>query len=102
MLSLCFFFFFSSRRRHTRGALVTGVQTCALPILRRGHRVGSRAEPGRAVRRPAVIGAGEAEGSVATFAGGKTRNGSREPESAEHGLATFNTRNAGADRKGVG
>src|SRR3546814_13928683 len=27
-------FFFSSRRRHTRGALVTGVQTCALPIYR--------------------------------------------------------------------
>src|SRR3546814_5575555 len=27
-------FFFSSRRRHTRGALVTGVQTCALPIFR--------------------------------------------------------------------
>src|SRR3546814_3490946 len=26
-------FFFSSRRRHTRCALVTGVQTCALPIL---------------------------------------------------------------------
>src|SRR3546814_5171254 len=30
------FFFFSSRRRHTRCALVTGVQTCALPILCRG------------------------------------------------------------------
>src|SRR3546814_8399232 len=30
--------FFSSRRRHTRCALVTGVQTCALPIL--GHRAG--------------------------------------------------------------
>src|SRR3546814_20552555 len=35
---MCFFmfcflcFFFSSRRRHTRCALVTGVQTCALPI----------------------------------------------------------------------
>src|SRR3546814_6416980 len=28
------FFFFSSRRRHTRCALVTGVQTCALPIFR--------------------------------------------------------------------
>src|SRR3546814_20017030 len=28
-------FFFSSRRRHTRCALVTGVQTCALPICRR-------------------------------------------------------------------
>src|SRR3546814_2654070 len=27
-----FGFFFSSRRRHTRCALVTGVQTCALPI----------------------------------------------------------------------
>src|SRR3546814_20848166 len=26
------FFFFSSRRRHTSCALVTGVQTCALPI----------------------------------------------------------------------
>src|SRR3546814_7313904 len=30
---VCFvYFFFSSRRRHTRCALVTGVQTCALPI----------------------------------------------------------------------
>src|SRR3546814_6056590 len=29
---LYYFFFFSSRRRHTRCALVTGVQTCALPI----------------------------------------------------------------------
>src|SRR3546814_8528381 len=28
-------FFFSSRRRHTRCALVTGVQTCALPIFHR-------------------------------------------------------------------
>src|SRR3546814_1112304 len=31
LLVVCFFF--SSRRRHTRCALVTGVQTCALPIL---------------------------------------------------------------------
>src|SRR3546814_7715039 len=29
------FFFFSSRIRHTRCALVTGVQTCALPIYRK-------------------------------------------------------------------
>src|SRR3546814_7695154 len=29
---LLFVLFFSSRRRHTRCALVTGVQTCALPI----------------------------------------------------------------------
>src|SRR3546814_4031894 len=27
------YFFFTSRRRHTRCALVTGVQTCALPIF---------------------------------------------------------------------
>src|SRR3546814_855985 len=35
VMCCCFwcFFFFSSRRRHTRCALVTGVQTCALPIF---------------------------------------------------------------------
>src|SRR3546814_199811 len=33
-----FVFFFSSRRRHTRCALVTGVQTCALPICSVGER----------------------------------------------------------------
>src|SRR3546814_6985554 len=32
-------FFFSSRRRHTRCALVTGVQTCALPIWGKGEHV---------------------------------------------------------------
>src|SRR3546814_11337424 len=32
MYVLVFVVFFSSRRRHTRCALVTGVQTCALPI----------------------------------------------------------------------
>src|SRR3546814_10106510 len=33
-------FFFSSRRRHTRCALVTGVQTCALPICTTQRRGG--------------------------------------------------------------
>src|SRR3546814_1221619 len=38
-MSYCvFIFFFSSRRRHTRCALVTGVQTCALPISDRLER----------------------------------------------------------------
>src|SRR3546814_17112926 len=41
--------FFSSRRRHTRCALVTGVQTCALPISR--PAVASRHGGGRQ-RRP--------------------------------------------------
>src|SRR3546814_6512983 len=38
-------FFFSSRRRHTRCALVTGVQTCALPIfdLEPQHKIGPAA-----------------------------------------------------------
>src|SRR3546814_1118182 len=50
----CFvFFFFSSRRRHTRCALVTGVQTCALPIcVERGH--GGR----RSRRHPRLSGRG--------------------------------------------
>src|SRR3546814_2162239 len=41
-VSFVLFFFFSSRRRHTRCALVTGVQTCALPISR---SLNARLEP---------------------------------------------------------
>src|SRR3546814_14635846 len=37
-----FVFFFSSRRRHTRCALVTGVQTCALPIWMQLQELGLR------------------------------------------------------------
>src|SRR3546814_19084571 len=37
--SMCHFFF-SSRRRHTRCALVTGVQTCALPICEGAQALG--------------------------------------------------------------
>src|SRR3546814_2701350 len=40
-----FLFFFSSRRRHTRCALVTGVQTCALPISKAKRRVFVEAHP---------------------------------------------------------
>src|SRR3546814_8940428 len=36
----CSYFFFSIRRRHTRCALVTGVQTCALPIFDLGAEGG--------------------------------------------------------------
>src|SRR3546814_19441331 len=36
---MCVFFFFSSRRRHTRCALVTGVQTCALPISKDNTKI---------------------------------------------------------------
>src|SRR3546814_5300570 len=40
------FVFFSSRRRHTRCALVTGVQTCALPISDGGTVGQERLQPG--------------------------------------------------------
>src|SRR3546814_13211787 len=49
------FFFFSSRRRHTRCALVTGVQTCALPITlldqsqNRSRKIGGKISYERAV-----------------------------------------------------
>src|SRR3546814_21121920 len=47
-----YLFFFSSRRRHTRCALVTGVQTCALPIslVPFGAQPGDLAQFGRADR----------------------------------------------------
>src|SRR3546814_11838428 len=54
-------FFFSSRRRHTRCALVTGVQTCALPIslVDRGGKVSAtdlkiEGEPLPVTDRPAA------------------------------------------------
>src|SRR3546814_3048516 len=51
---LLLFFCFASRRRHTRCALVTGVQTCALPIsfairYRRGKQVNRDHPPNRHV-----------------------------------------------------
>src|SRR3546814_13571169 len=59
-------FFFSSRRRHTRCALVTGVQTCALPILveidhgkgietRYGHLSKILVKPNQRVKRGQVV-----------------------------------------------
>src|SRR3546814_12351486 len=51
---IVFDFFFSSRRRHTRCALVTGVQTCALPISGRSPRAFSaRRKAGAESGRPA-------------------------------------------------
>src|SRR3546814_10544392 len=65
---LCCSFFFSSRRLHTKCALVTGVQTCALPIspggmpLRRagghGQRRGASLRDGPGHHRCNVCGEG--------------------------------------------
>src|SRR3546814_6918899 len=53
----CLIFFFSSRRRHTRCALVTGVQTCALPISRRrpSHTTSPAGRDGRKNAKCAAV-----------------------------------------------
>src|SRR3546814_9382470 len=58
-------FFFSSRRRHTRCALVTGVQTCALPIFIGREIVLEAADPERRPVEPAEAPHGHAaEGQI--------------------------------------
>src|SRR3546814_8962393 len=71
--SLCFFFFFSSRRRHTSCALVTGVQTCALPIFLEG----SYSSHGDEIM--VVVSAG-ARGSPSSEAGEESRIGMMHPD----------------------
>src|SRR3546814_10357688 len=58
--------FFSSRRRHTRCALVTGVQTCALPIWAKeaGYEVKAGTFP--FIGNGKAIALGEAEGFIKT------------------------------------
>src|SRR3546814_1050640 len=51
-------FIFSSRRRHTRCALVTGVQTCALPIF---------VDPGRCARVARQLEAGGSAVETAVY-----------------------------------
>src|SRR3546814_2839362 len=60
LVIVVYMFFFSSRRRHTRCALVTGVQTCALPISPRacGDEGRKRARPRAARDRPTGRAAG--------------------------------------------
>src|SRR3546814_7620062 len=70
MFFVYFFFFFSSRRRHTRCALVAGVQTCALPIC--GGAVGAGDGMSRA--------GGRAERG---FEGGDSRSGG-QPVAPQH------------------
>src|SRR3546814_3184944 len=47
LVTIILLFLFSSRRRHTICALVTGVQTCALPIFLAKWRVHPRRKPAR-------------------------------------------------------
>src|SRR3546814_1049307 len=58
------FFCFSSRRRHTRCALVTGVQTCALPISTDGKSLGFLYVAGATRHASAVAAAKPAAGEI--------------------------------------
>src|SRR3546814_10506820 len=62
------FFFFSSRRRHTRCALVTGVQTCALPIW--GRRRFAQRCRNKAFSGPRLRGGDAGCSALLTIAGG--------------------------------
>src|SRR3546814_10907155 len=83
MLVLCIYvcvFFFSGRIRHTRCALVTGVQTCALPIFwaRRRHIVDDEGKPlplllSRLRKTHKALWYTKTEGHMARFAVGHSR-----------------------------
>src|SRR3546814_3116826 len=84
-------FFFSSRRRHTRCALVTGVQTCAPPISKSRTRPPSARFPSsRRPRRDAGEGAG-GRGS-----------GSRSPRASSPAPARRGIRRARSEERRVG
>src|SRR3546814_4717748 len=79
MYDVCFFF--SSRRRHTRCALVTGVQTCALPIY--GFHATLKAQ----FRLAPGISARSLHDRLATFAAG--RASFRAPPLKVSAIGTF-------------
>src|SRR3546814_19215767 len=77
--SVCFSFFFSSRRRHTRCALVTGVQTCALPICDAGATGGLGAWLQAASTSVARNNAWERSVRILVNPDGRARRGHRRP-----------------------
>src|SRR3546814_10572739 len=93
------FFLFSSRRRHTRCALVTGVQTCALPICIGAnpccHPGGGTVAPNGRRRTSIARGAAQAGLSVGSLLGRRHRLG----EEIDGGLDA--TSAMGEDRKSV-
>src|SRR3546814_20225707 len=90
LCALCLFFF-SSRRRHTRCALVTGVQTCALPISPCSSRSSGVGGDGRLLRLAEHRG----QRSGASHPGRDGRGLPRPTPAKRHG------RRAEADRKSV-
>src|SRR3546814_1240886 len=70
-----FLFFFSSRRRHTRCALVTGVQTCALPISPEKWKIGTEHEKFVYARKDHHAPSYPEEGGIRALLMGLTRYG---------------------------
>src|SRR3546814_3172195 len=73
------FCFFSSRRRHTRCALVTGVQTCALPIFCADGRLMEEAlETARSIAANAPVSVRQAKKALNASAQMDLKNGRSE------------------------
>src|SRR3546814_4250916 len=84
---LCFvFFFFSSRRRHTRCALVTGVQTCALPICQSQEKDDGEGSWIADKRRRNVRGAARRRRVEGEGGANRQRQGRRLARSSRHRL----------------
>src|SRR3546814_7364716 len=83
-------FFFSSRRRHTICALVTGVQTCALPICLAGPATDRTASvlPQELIRTKRDGGRLPAD-AVAEFVAGMTDGSIGEGQAAAFAMAVF-------------
>src|SRR3546814_9539640 len=106
-MAICLWFFFlfvSSRRRHTRCALVTGVQTCALPIFINEMLPKLRADPSYLDRmgyQVEVKGRQVSSTSVNWY--GSTQSISvRQPPSSDNALGELKILFPNADRKSVG
>src|SRR3546814_19578396 len=92
-------FFFSSRRRHTRCALVTGVQTCALPIWGAAESIALRRAPAPAIGRTPRVSldlAGDSRriGRLPLKNAGKAVNDKRVPSEAHRRRRLLSPRTA--------
>src|SRR3546814_3005864 len=99
-------FFFSSRRRHTRCALVTGVQTCALPIavstgsLGLDIALGIGGLPrGRVVEIYGPESSGKTTLALHAIAEAQKNGGTAAFVDAEHALDPVYAKKLGVDRK---
>src|SRR3546814_4006534 len=74
-------FFFSRRRRHTSCALVTGVQTCALPIL---DLHGANEAGARRLAQRGLVRGRHFRGGLSESWNGKRKGTRRQDEDADH------------------